>query len=230
MINELKVIQLKFQNNVLTYLPILLTTFLILFLHWYLGKDWHTQQIANYTSIFNAVSPLLLSINVYQAIHFEEKIGHFNHILSKSHRHYWISANAIYIYSIYTVCLLLSSIYVFIMSQSLTITFIYFSSSFIFNILALICTLFLGVFVNSIFTIVLGIFLVIFNVYFGIEVLGDYSWFYIPLTYATRFVAMFLNDTLPLITIITLNIFSLSIITSILFYSFSRWSGRSVKD
>ncbi|PHT05817.1 membrane protein, partial [Staphylococcus aureus] len=25
----------------------------------------------------------------------------------------------------------------------------------------------------------------IFNVYFGLEVLGDHSWFYLPITYAT---------------------------------------------
>ncbi|EUP18399.1 hypothetical protein Q589_02488, partial [Staphylococcus aureus M1543] len=28
----------------------------------------------------------------------------------------------------------------------------------------------------------------IFNVYFGLEVLGDHSWFYLPITYATCYV------------------------------------------
>lgn len=42
--------------------------------------------------------------------------------------------------------------------------------------------------------IVVGVLMFIFNVYFGLEVLGDHSWFYLPITYATRYVYMYMKE------------------------------------
>ncbi len=43
-------------------------------------------------------------------------------------------------------------------------------------------------FIKDVMAIVVGVLMFIFNVYFGLEVLGDHSWFYLPITYATRYV------------------------------------------
>lgn len=52
-------------------------------------------------------------------------------------------------------------------------------------------------FIKDVMAIVVGVLMFIFNVYFGLEVLGDHSWFYLPITYATCYVYMFIEGSIP---------------------------------
>lgn len=70
----------------------------------------------------------------------------------------------------------------------------------------------------------------IFNVYFGLEVLGDHSWFYLPITYATRYVYMFIEGSIPVTLTLAIYIIITLLLAVLLFKGFNKWSGRTIKD
>ncbi|WP_238662290.1 BsaG family lantibiotic immunity ABC transporter permease subunit [Staphylococcus felis] len=230
MINELKAIRLKFTKTLLTYVPLCITICFIILMNFYLGRDWNLDQVSQYVAAYNAITALLLSILVYQVITFEEAIGHFNHILRKPKRYLWVNSSLIYIYSNYLLGLLLTTINLLWMYTNFKIAIIYFFSSFIFNVIILILLFITGIFVNSVINIALGIFLTIFNIYFGIEVLGDNSWFYIPITYSTRYTSMLISNTLPFVVTVIIYAISTILLFSCLHFLFRNWEGRNVTD
>ncbi|WP_368868588.1 BsaG family lantibiotic immunity ABC transporter permease subunit [Staphylococcus haemolyticus] len=228
--NELKVINLKFRTEILTYTPTLLTIFYIIFINLYLKNNWNYTSISQYTSSFNALSSLIIAITVYQVIHFEESIGHFNHILGKPKRNLWVYATLIYIFSNYLFCLLISTINFILMSQNLKLTLFYIISSSFMNIITILLIFTISLFTKSIFSMVSGVVITIFNIYFGIEVLGDKSWYYIPITYSTRYTSMFINNSVPFLLTISIYVVSVAIIFTSLLLLVKKWSGRSVQD
>lgn len=122
-INELKSCKLKFSKQALTFVPIIVTILFILFINWYLNVNlWNGRQISLFTASFNAITSLLISINVYQVINFEENIGHFNHILGKANRLNWLNASMIFTYTITAICILLASINLLWHSHDMKIT------------------------------------------------------------------------------------------------------------
>ncbi|CAC8829321.1 truncated BsaG protein [Staphylococcus aureus] len=70
----------------------------------------------------------------------------------------------------------------------------------------------------------------IFNVYFGLEVLGDHSWFYLPITYATCYVYMFIEGSIPVTLTLAIYIIITLLLAVLLFKGFNKWSGRTIKD
>ncbi len=78
--------------------------------------------------------------------------------------------------------------------------------------------------------IVAGILMFIFNVYFGLEVLGDHSWFYLPITYATRYVYMYIEGSVLVIMTMVIYIIITLLLVILLFKEFNKWSGRTIKD
>ncbi|AWR25453.1 hypothetical protein M1C006_1302 [Staphylococcus aureus] len=70
----------------------------------------------------------------------------------------------------------------------------------------------------------------IFNVYFGLEVLGDHSWFYLPITYATRYVYMYIEGSVLVIMTMVIYIIITLLLVILLFKEFNKWSGRTIKD
>lgn len=70
----------------------------------------------------------------------------------------------------------------------------------------------------------------IFNVYFGFEVLGDHSWFYLPITYATRYVYMYIEGNIPVMVTMVIYIIITLLSAVLLFKGFNKWSGRTIMD
>ena len=70
----------------------------------------------------------------------------------------------------------------------------------------------------------------IFNVYFGFEVLGDHSWFYLPITYATRYVYMYIEENIPVMVTMVIYIIITLLLAVLLFKGFNKWSGRTIMD
>ena len=230
MINEFKIIKLKFISDILTYIPLMFTLFYILCIDFYLGPSWHKTAIQIYTGCFNAITPLILSITVFQTIKFEESIGHFNHILSKTSRLSWALATLMYIYINYVLSLIISTLNLIIMSENLNISLFYLLTSLLFNILITVIIFMIGLFIKNVLAIVGGIFSVIFNIYFGVEVLGDQSWYYMPITYATRYIPMYFQNSVPYVLTLILYVMSLIIICGFLMLTIKKWSGRKIND
>ncbi|TRW80369.1 BsaG protein (plasmid) [Staphylococcus agnetis] len=231
MINELRVCNLKFSNQFLTYLPILISFIFVFFINFYINsKTWDDDQISLYTSSFNVMVSIFLSINVYQVINFEENIGHFNHILSKPKRINWALSVLFFSYSITSLCIIIAVINLFIHTNNVFITLFFFVSSFVFNIITLIILFIFGVFFKSILSIIIGILNFIFNVYFGLEVLGDHSWFYMPTTYSTRYIHMYIENNIPMTLTIIMYIVSTIILFCFIYIRFNKWNGRVIKD
>lgn len=228
--NELKVINLKFNKDIITYIPLLFTIFYIIFINLYLGNNWNYNSISQYTSSFNALSSLVIAITIYQVINFEESIGHFNHILGKPERKIWIYATLLYIFINYLSCLLISSINLFLMTHNIKLTFFHVISSAFFNIIIMLLIFMISLFTGSIFSIVSGVIITIFNIYFGIEILGDNSWYFIPLTYSTRYTSMFINNSIPFFLTISIYIISLILAFILLLVLLKNWEGRSIQD
>ncbi|GJF45307.1 hypothetical protein SASC256_24880 [Staphylococcus argenteus] len=78
--------------------------------------------------------------------------------------------------------------------------------------------------------IVVGILMFIFNVYFGLEVLGDHSWFYLPITYATRYVYMYIEGNIQVMMTMVIYIIITLLLAVLLFKGFNKWSGSTIKD
>ncbi|MDQ7109086.1 BsaG family lantibiotic immunity ABC transporter permease subunit, partial [Staphylococcus aureus] len=68
------------------------------------------------------------------------------------------------------------------------------------------------------------------NVYFGLEVLGDHSLFYLPITYATRYVYMYIEGNIPVMMTMVIYIIITLLLVVLLFKGFNKWSGRTIKD
>ncbi|MCP8609787.1 hypothetical protein NMF38_24925, partial [Acinetobacter baumannii] len=149
-----------------------------------------------FTASFNAITWLLISINVYQVINFEENIGHFNHILGKANRLNWLNASMIFTYTITAICILLASINLLWHSHDMKITLMFIGVSLFFNVIILLLLFIFSIFIKDVMAIVVGVLMFIFHVYFGLEVLGDHSWFYLPITYATCYVYMFIEGSI----------------------------------
>ncbi|HDG1991877.1 TPA: BsaG protein, partial [Staphylococcus aureus] len=75
-----------------------------------------------------------------------------------------------------------------------------------------------------------GVLMFIFNVYFGFEVLGDHSWFYLPITYATRYVYMYIEGNIPVMVTMVIYIIITLLSAVLLFKGFNKWSGRTIMD
>ena len=88
----------------------------------------------------------------------------------------------------------------------------------------------IGLFIKSVLAIVGGIFSVIFNIYFGMEVLGDQSWYYMPITYAARYIPMYIQNSVPYVLTLILYVMSLIIICGFLMLTIKKWSGRKIND
>ncbi|WP_446221222.1 BsaG family lantibiotic immunity ABC transporter permease subunit [Mammaliicoccus sciuri] len=228
--NELKVINLKFRTQILTYTPALFTIFYITFINLYLGDNWNYTSISQYTSSFNALSSLIIAITTYQVIHFEESIGHFNHVLGKSKRNLWVCATLIYIFINYLFCLLISTVNFIVMTHNVKLTLFYVASSSFMNIIIILLIFIISLFTGSIFSMVSGVVITIFNIYFGIEMLGDKSWYYIPITYSTRYTSMFINNSVPFFLTMTIYIISIIMMFICLLVLVKNWSGRSIQD
>ncbi|ABQ49654.1 lantibiotic epidermin immunity protein F [Staphylococcus aureus A6224] len=85
-------------------------------------------------------------------------------------------------------------------------------------------------FIKDVMAIVVGVLMFIFNVYFGLEVLGDHSWFYLPITYATCYVYMFIEGSIPVTLTLAIYIIITLLLAVLLFKGFNKWSGRTIKD
>ncbi|HDA2424622.1 TPA: BsaG protein [Staphylococcus aureus] len=230
-INELKSCKLKFSKQALTFVPIIVTILFILFINWYLNVNlWNGRQISLFTASFNAITSLLISINVYQVINFEENIGHFNHILGKANRLNWLIASMIFTYTITAVCILLVSINLLWHSHDMKITLMFIGVSLFFNVIILLLLFIFSIFIKDVLAIVVGVLMFIFNVYFGLEVLGDHSWFYLPITYATRYVYMYIEGNIPVMMTMVIYIIIMLLLAVLLFKGFNKWSGRTIKD
>lgn len=96
--------------------------------------------------------------------------------------------------------------------------------------LLIICDNVRYIFIKDVMAIVAGILMFIFNVYFGLEVLGDHSWFYLPITYATRYVYMFIEGSIPVTLTLAIYIIITLLLAVLLFKGFNKWSGRTIKD
>ncbi|HCZ5506984.1 TPA: BsaG protein, partial [Staphylococcus aureus] len=83
---------------------------------------------------------------------------------------------------------------------------------------------------KGILAIVVGVLMFIFNVYFGFEVLGDHSWFYLPITYATRYVYMYIEGNIPVMVTMVIYIIITLLLAVLLFKGFNKWSGRTIMD
>ncbi|HHT9202178.1 BsaG family lantibiotic immunity ABC transporter permease subunit [Staphylococcus aureus] len=87
-----------------------------------------------------------------------------------------------------------------------------------------------SIFIKDVMAIVVGVLMFIFNVYFGLEVLGDHSWFYLPITYATRYVYMFIEGSIPITLTLAIYIIITLLLAVLLYKGFNKWSGRTIKD
>lgn len=96
--------------------------------------------------------------------------------------------------------------------------------------LLIICDNVRYIFIKDVMAIVAGILMFIFNVYFGFEVLGDHSWFYLLITYATRYVYMFIEGSIPVTLTLAIYIIIKLLLAVLLFKGFKKWSGRTIKD
>lgn len=85
-------------------------------------------------------------------------------------------------------------------------------------------------FIKDVMAIVAGILMFIFNVYFGLEVLGDPSWFYLPIAYATRYVYMYIEGNIPVMMTKVIYIIITLLLAILLFKGFNKWSSRTIKD
>ncbi|HDG3788639.1 TPA: BsaG protein, partial [Staphylococcus aureus] len=65
---------------------------------------------------------------------------------------------------------------------------------------------------------------------FGFEVLGDHSWFYLPITYATRYVYMYIEGNIPVMVTMVIYIIITLLSAVLLFKGFNKWSGRTIMD
>lgn len=77
-------------------------------------------------------------------------------------------------------------------------------------------------FIKDVMAIVAGILMFIFNVYFGFEVLGDHSWFYLLITYATRYVYMFIEGSIPVTLTLAIYIIIKLLLAVLLFKGFKK--------
>ncbi len=59
--------------------------------------------------------------------------------------------------------------------------------------------------------------------------LGDHSWFYLPITYATRYVYMYIEGNIPVMMTMVIYIIITLLLVSIIFKGFNKWSGRTIK-
>lgn len=96
------------------------------------------------------------------------------------------------------------------MTHNVKLTLFYVASSSFMNIIIILLIFIISLFTGSIFSMVSGVVITIFNIYFGIEMLGDKSWYYIPITYSTRYTSMFINNSVPFV--LTMSIYIISII------------------
>lgn len=84
-------------------------------------------------------------------------------------------------------------------------------------------------FIKDVMAIVAGILMFIFNVYFGLEVLGDHSWFYLPITYATRYVYMFIEGSIPVTLTLAIYIIITLLLAVLLFKGFKNGAVEQLK-
>ncbi|WP_410065320.1 BsaG family lantibiotic immunity ABC transporter permease subunit, partial [Staphylococcus aureus] len=57
-----------------------------------------------------------------------------------------------------------------------------------------------------------------------------HSWFYLPITYATRYVYMFIEGSIPVTLTLAIYIIITLLLAVLLFKGFKKWSGRTIKD
>ncbi len=96
--------------------------------------------------------------------------------------------------------------------------------------LLIICDNVRYIFIKDVMAIVVGVLMFIFNVYFGLEVLGDHSWFIYQSHMLRVTFYMFIEGSIPVTLTLAIYIIITLLLAVLLFKGFNKWSGRTIKD